>query len=310
MKHAIKTLLLVLISSISFAQISVTHQKAITQINNGNYKKAEKFATKAYKADNNNDDLAILLALAKLGQGKVDQCNLTLDLAIIKDPKNTKLLSKRGEVALALNDFKTASDFYSKALKYETSDSLRCLYYTQRGACKLSLRKMDGAYKDLLKALALDSMNFAANNDMGIVAKYVGKDSMAEQSLKNVIEILPDNHIGYANLGWFYQERKRYDEALDLLNRAIEIAPDFAYAYNNRSMVKLDMEDIEGAFTDVFTSLKLDDSNSYAYKNLGIIYFKDGKKEEACAAWNKALLLGFTEKYGRTVNELIKHNCN
>ena len=56
-------------------------------------------------------------------------------------------------------------------------------------------------------------------------------------------------------------------------------------------------------------SIKLYPSNSYAYRNLGLIYLEMGENEKACEAFEKALLLRFTESYGPEVMELKKKNC-
>ena len=50
-------------------------------------------------------------------------------------------------------------------------------------------------------------------------------------------------------------------------------------------------------------------TNSYAYRNRGLLYIKQHKPEEACADLHKALSLGFTENYGDEVEELVKKNC-
>ena len=50
-------------------------------------------------------------------------------------------------------------------------------------------------------------------------------------------------------------------------------------------------------------------TNSYAYRNRGLLYIKQHKPEEACADSHKALSLGFTENYGDEVEELVKKNC-
>jgi tetratricopeptide (TPR) repeat protein len=62
------------------------------------------------------------------------------------------------------------------------------------------------------------------------------------------------------------------------------------------------------ALTDVNKSLKLDEANSYAYKNRALIYLEMKDTGKACEDLNKALELGFTEQYGNEVKELkIKH---
>jgi Tfp pilus assembly protein PilF len=66
---------------------------------------------------------------------------------------------------------------------------------------------------------------------------------------------------------------------------------------------------MKGAYKDVKKSIDLDNTNSYAYKNLAIIYLKDGKKKDACENLKKALELGYADRYDDEVDILLKENC-
>jgi hypothetical protein len=56
-------------------------------------------------------------------------------------------------------------------------------------------------------------------------------------------------------------------------------------------------------------SLELMPKNSYAYKNLALISFDLGKKEEGCQYIEKALELGFTNMFGSEMEELKQEKC-
>jgi len=55
--------------------------------------------------------------------------------------------------------------------------------------------------------------------------------------------------------------------------------------------------------------MSLDSKNSYAYKIKALILIAQNKKAEACVELKKSLSLGYTEKYGNEVSELLKQYC-
>ncbi|MGV2480420.1 UNVERIFIED_CONTAM: hypothetical protein IGO34_26850, partial [Salmonella enterica subsp. enterica serovar Weltevreden] len=56
-------------------------------------------------------------------------------------------------------------------------------------------------------------------------------------------------------------------------------------------------------------SISLLPSNSYAYRNLALVYIATGKKTEACDALRYARSYDFKANYGDEVDELIKTHC-
>ncbi len=105
-------------------------------------------------------------------------------------------------------------------------------------------------------------------------------------------------------------QHEQYDTALVYINRAIAINPKMATTYNNRGYLKHKMNNNKGAMEDINASIKLDNRNSYAYKNRALVYLAEGKIDKACEDLSMARSLGFAEKYGNEVNQLIDKNCN
>ncbi|NQY11800.1 MAG: hypothetical protein HRT71_20070 [Flavobacteriales bacterium] len=50
-------------------------------------------------------------------------------------------------------------------------------------------------------------------------------------------------------------------------------------------------------------------TNSYAYRNLGLVYLQLDKMNEACTVLQIALDYGLLHNYGPEVSELIKARC-
>ncbi len=310
MTRILKFTVLLLLPFMALSQVNKNYQKAYDLYYAEKPNKAEKFILKALKQDKGNEEYIALCSKIYFTQSKFDQAKLMLDLGIIAHPQSVMLLDNRAYFSYLLGEHEDAIKLYSSALRFETEDSAKGSMYCSRASSKMAIRKFDGAKSDLLKSLEINPQSFCANNNMGIVAKYLGEDSLAEASLYNVIGIAPEDHVGYANLGYFYSERERFDEAISMLDKCLEIKPDFAYAYNNRAFVHLQTGNLVDARTDVLKSLELNPYNSYAYRNLGLIMLADGDETNACKAWDTALQLGFTKQYGNAVQRLVDENCS
>lgn len=59
------------------------------------------------------------------------------------------------------------------------------------------------------------------------------------KDLERVAELEPDNEFAYYNLSLVYCQRKDFDKAIELLNKAVEVYDQFAEAYFNRGIIEL-----------------------------------------------------------------------
>jgi Flp pilus assembly protein TadD len=65
----------------------------------------------------------------------------------------------------------------------------------------------------------------------------------------------------------------------------------------------------DGARADIYHSLMLDSTNSYAYKNLGLLSIELKQKDSACFYLQKATAKGFRKLYGNEVDSLSTIYC-
>jgi tetratricopeptide (TPR) repeat protein len=84
------------------------------------------------------------------------------------------------------------------------------------------------------------------------------------------------------------QKKNNLEKALDHLNRAVEIHPDFSQAYNNIAAIYLKMNRRDEAEAAFLKSIEIDPDAKAARKNLGFIYLTTGREEEAAASLKKA----------------------
>ena len=106
-----------------------------------------------------------------------------------------------------------------------------------------------------------------------------------------------------------YQKDGDHEKAIGYFDKALELEPDEALSYSNRSFSKLKLNDLKGAMNDIDKSLALMPINSYAHKIKGLILIERGKMKQACVSFHEASELGYTELYGSEVDELINKHC-
>lgn len=172
-------------------------------------------------------------------------------------------------------------------------------------------KNWDSTLKYFEKAIELDPLDMESFYDRGIAYAHMKDTLNAMKDIRHAMQLDTANRwIGYNNIAYFIKfEEKDFNSALNLLNNAIKLNPEFAYAYSNRGYAKMNLGDLKGAHQDIKKSIEIDNTNSFAYKHLGLLLLKEGKKSQACYNFEKAIELGYTEMYDDEVENLLKQNC-
>jgi Flp pilus assembly protein TadD len=108
----------------------------------------------------------------------------------------------------------------------------------------------------------------------------------------------------YLNEGKGKFESKDYQGAISDCNKAIELNPNYALAYNNRGAAKVNLADFQGAIADLSKAIELDPKYAEAYSFRGAAKSELKDKYGACFDWSKAGEFGDSQAY-----EMIKIHC-
>ena len=73
------------------------------------------------------------------------------------------------------------------------------------------------------------------------------------------------------------------EEALRLLDRAVEVQPDYSYRYASRGWMKQATGDLHGAIEDCKKAVELDPEDAVTWNNLGLLEERLGYQEQAQA---------------------------
>ena len=102
-------------------------------------------------------------------------------------------------------------------------------------------------------------------------------------------------------------EEKNYRLALDILDQAIMVKPDFAEAWNKRATVNYMLDDYSGSLSDIRQALLLEPRHFGALSGLGIILDASNNKADALKVLRRALEINpQMDQVKKTVERLEK----
>ena len=191
-----------------------------------------------------------------------------LDKAIVLNPDYSHANYERGLAYFNMGDFVNAMDALSETIRIDPQGTAA---YTSMGAVKYHLGKPHEAILDLNRVIQLDPRNVFAYSNLAMM-----KHVIAEQ------EIRRGNVDAATSL---------YQEAIALLDKAIQIVPDFATAYSNRGVVKLALDDHDGALIDFNKAIAYKPESANAYSNRATIWSYQAETEADKGNSKKALTL-------------------
>lgn len=126
--------------------------------------------------------------------------------------------------------------------------------------------------------------------DRAMVAEKLDRIDELERDLRRVIELKPDHAHAYNALGYTLADRtKRYDEAYDLIQKAISLAPTDPFILDSLGWVQYRL----GRSGEALLTLKkayalMPDPDIAAH--LGEVMWVSGSRDEAAKLWRAALL--------------------
>lgn len=110
-----------------------------------------------------------------------------------------------------------------------------------------------------------------------------------ERDIRRVIELEPDNAHAYNALGYTLADQTdRYAEALDLITRALELAPEDPFILDSMGWVQFRLGEYEAAETYLRKALSIRNDAEIA-AHLGEVLWVVGVRDEARALWDDAL---------------------
>lgn len=117
-------------------------------------------------------------------------------------------------------------------------------FHAERAEAMLRLSRLDEARQSAAETLRLDPQNADGLAVMGTIHWMSGELELAEEVYRRSLELRPGEPAVHTNRAVVLQKLKRFDEAVESYQRALEIDPTFvdamgnlAYLYSSRELV-------------------------------------------------------------------------
>lgn len=161
-------------------------------------------------------------------------------------------------------------------------------YYIERGLLYLEAGEWDLAEKDFLKASELEPNNTYAYNNQGCIYKYTERYEQAVELFKKSIEVMEDKEtiIAYSNLGGTYERMADYAKALEWYQKGSREFPQNRSIRKDIIRVYKKMNLLEKAMEEI-KSFYGEDTVSY-YLEAGEIYVQMKRFAKAISLYQTA----------------------
>lgn len=129
------------------------------------------------------------------------------------------------------------------------------------------------------------------------IAKPEDSSAIQYQAFQNDFKYeMSISQLDLVDRGAAYFAKHDYNRALEVLNQAIRIAPDYAPALKTRGGVYLNMRDYGRAINDYNKAIFLEPKYAEHYYNRGASYLGLGDYDQAIADYSEAIRLNFYNK--------------
>lgn len=209
--------------------------------------------------------------------------------ALQLNPQNVFSYQHRGETYTFLKEYPKALDDLSKAIRINPSESnsyaLRAKILEEKSEFFKALEDYDQAIQ-----LSLDpSKKSYYYYQKGFLLRKIGRYHEALNAQEKAVLLAPNHPFSYNNRGQAYGDLKQYEEAIADYSKSIELNnPELHNPYNGRALVYNSMGQYELAMQDANKSLELK-AEANTYNTRAIIYSNLKKYSEAIADATKAI---------------------
>jgi tetratricopeptide (TPR) repeat protein len=140
-------------------------------------------------------------------------------------PKNVDLRLKKAEANINLSQYDYAAEEYSKVLKLDERN-LAALYF--RAYCYTQLRQYSMARADYDAFLAIQPEHLEAHLGLARVLQLLNRRADAVDELNRCVQMFPDSADAYAARAAYETQLKQYDAALYDWDEALRLRPNDA----------------------------------------------------------------------------------
>lgn len=272
-----------------------------------NYGRVIHMSDKLLGEDEYKNNYEVLMCKASAHQAlyQDDEAILTLQEVIKFYPQEINPLLDLGAILLDNGKFLEGRSVFNKALALDTKnlEILDSLIYIE-----MMLDNNDEVLRLVNMAIEIEPSNPTLWVIKADTHQRLGQFQEGISCAEITISHAGDDPLSlvsaYNTLGYIYSKMNDLDNAEYYLKEALELDPDSS-VYCNLGWVFAQKGDVELGLKYVLHSIDMDDSNSYAYKNLAKIYLMKNESQKAIKYLEKAKALGYALDVDKEVDELL-----
>lgn len=193
-------------------------------------------------------------------------------------PSTVEEINKVGVTYFNLEKYDLAFAQFQRALEL---DATYANTYTNRGCVYHVLGQWEAALADYAQAIRLgrSSINAKVQNNRGLLYLMQNEPKRALRDLNRAIELAPDYANAYVNRGLAYVQIDQYDQALNDFEYALRLNPKHVLAKYNRAYLYQRLGNLQLALNGYTDLLEQDPTFLLASINRSMLYAELGRKE-------------------------------
>jgi tetratricopeptide (TPR) repeat protein len=185
-------------------------------------------------------DALVNLAEVLVSSGHISQAPPFFERALAERPGSVELRVRIADFEAARGNWTAALDLYKSAIQLDANnDVAQC----HRGMVHQILEEHQTAIEQYRRALQIAPDNLEAHGALATALSITGQEEEARAHFQRVLDGKPTSTDLFTRMAIFYQNERRYDQALVCHKRAIEIAPDDAWAHYSYALLLLSLGD-------------------------------------------------------------------
>jgi tetratricopeptide (TPR) repeat protein len=135
--------------------------------------------------------------------------------------------------------------------------------------------------------------------EKGVALVIEGKYNEAIEAFNKAIELNPKDAVAYNNRGAAYGQTGNYKQQIEDSSKALQLNPKDAVAFNNRGVAYGELGNHEQEIEDCSKAIELNPKLAVAYYHRGIAYHKLGNRKQAIKNKSKAYALNPRKTWGK-----------
>lgn len=266
----------------------VMNYLGLFKLGESSFTQAIDYFSKAHKAEAQNAEYLYNLASAYFLNGWLDEALKYFNQAICFDPENIDY------------HFSLAYLYYQKKLYDKASYELKFIntieqHHELSNVLNAMIIGKNGdlltAKSQLEKIIKNNESEDFAYSALSEIYKELSQTDLAEETIKHAIELKPNSLDYLTELIEIELVQKKYEDALKLAEKIVEINEKYIYAYIVIAKINLELKDFDKVYDAAQDIIELDSNCPEGYYYNAISLFEQGDKDFAVESMKKAISL-------------------